>query len=112
VQNNLRLQLGHEIADVTRRVICPPISARSMRVSGSANHSGADRTSDRATSLSAAALFSFFSGTESFCKQGLETWIAAQGIKERTDFDESDKGIAAFEISAFKVRLPRRSRTN
>src|SRR5207302_9332309 len=48
-------------------------------------------------------LFSFFSGRESFCKQGLETWIAAQGIKERTDFDESDEGIAAFAKSALEL---------
>src|SRR5437763_11109210 len=84
----------------SHRPICPLSSARpTRRVFGSADHSGADRAK-----LAVSGRFvSFFSGRESFCKQGLETWIAVQGIKERTDFDESDEGIAAFAKSAVEL---------
>jgi hypothetical protein len=47
LQNNLRLQLGNEVADLTAFVTCPA-SARLIRVFGSVDHSGADRTWDRA----------------------------------------------------------------
>jgi hypothetical protein len=49
VELSLTPSLGEEFAGTHLfSVICPPLSARSMRVSRSADHSEGDRTSDRA----------------------------------------------------------------
>src|SRR5947208_11931327 len=92
VQNNLRLQLRDEIADLRLALFVRCLRRGRLDEFLEADHSGADRTLDRATSPSAAALFHFFPGEKAFATRAWKRGSPRKGSKSGLSLMKVMKG--------------------